>query len=144
MLRRPTRSTRTDTLFPYRTPFRSAARGIVRIFPRREAAPGFRAGRDAGDCMMNDIVGTRMVSDGKTARQIFEEVMANPGRSKFGFGEKLAIVNVDFQNAYTRIDAFKTAYETDQRQTEYANTLSHDARAQGRTENWKLGRGVWR
>src|SRR3546814_3972482 len=102
MLRRPTRSTRTDTLFPYRTPFRSAARGIVRIFPRREAAPGFRAGRDAGDCMMNDIVGTRMVSDGKTARQIFEEVMANPGRSKFGFGEKFAIVNVDFQNAYTR------------------------------------------
>src|SRR3546814_17749583 len=88
MLRRPTRSTRTDTLFPYRTPFRSAARGNVRIFTRREAAPGFRAGRDAGDCMMNDIVGTRMVSDGKTARQIFEEVMANPGRSKFGFGEK--------------------------------------------------------
>src|SRR3546814_5586349 len=73
MLRRPTRSTRTDTLFPYRTPFRSAARGNVRIFTRREAAPGFRAGRDAGDCMMNDIVGTRMVSDGKTARQIFEE-----------------------------------------------------------------------
>src|SRR3546814_14304041 len=86
--------------------------------------------------MMNDIVGTRMVSDGKTARQIFEEVMANPGRSKFGFGEKLAIVNVDFQNAYTRIDEFKTAYETDPRQIEYANTLSRGARAKGMTVIW--------
>jgi maleamate amidohydrolase len=47
-------------------------------------------------------IGTRMVSDGKTARQLFEELMANPTRNKFGFGEKLAIVNVDFQNAYTR------------------------------------------
>src|SRR3546814_2201970 len=86
--------------------------------------------------MMNDIVGTRMVSDGKTARQIFEEVMANPGRSKFGFGEKLAIVNVDFQNAYTRIDEFKTAYETDPRQIEYANTLSRGARAKGMPVIW--------
>ena len=59
------------------------------------------------------IVGTKMVSDGKTAKQIFDEVMSNPARSKFGFGTKLAIVNVDFQNAYTRIDEFKTAYETD-------------------------------
>src|SRR3546814_4850930 len=95
-----------------------AARGNVRIFTRREAAPGFRAGRDAGDCMMNDIVGTRMVSDGKTARQIFAEVMANTGRSKLGFGEKHAIVNVDFQHAYTRIDELKTAYETDPRKNE--------------------------
>ncbi len=55
---------------------------------------------------MSEIIGTRMVSDGKTARQLFEDVMANPARSKFGFGEKLAIVNVDFQNAYTRIDRY--------------------------------------
>ena len=71
------------------------------------------------------IVGTRMVCDGKTARQIFEEVMANPGRAKFGFGDKLAIVNVDFQNAYTRIDEFKTAYETDPLQIEHTLSLIH-------------------
>jgi maleamate amidohydrolase len=76
-----------------------------------------------------DIVGTKMVSDGKTARQIFEEVMANPARTKFGFGKKLAIINVDFQNAYTRIDRYKTAYETDPRQIEHANTISALARA---------------
>lgn len=82
------------------------------------------------------IVGTRMVSDGKTARQIFEELMANPTRSKFGFGEKLAIVNVDFQQAYTRIDMFKTAYETDPRQIEHVNRISRLARERGMPVVW--------
>lgn len=83
-----------------------------------------------------DVVGTRMVSDGKTARQLFEEVMANPARKKFGFGEKLAIVNVDFQQAYTRIDKFATAYETDPRQIEYANMISRLARGLGMPVVW--------
>ena len=83
-----------------------------------------------------NIVGTKMVSDGKTARQLFDEVMANPARAKFGFGDKLAIVNVDFQNAYTRIDEFKTAYETDPRQIEYVNTISRLARAKGMPVVW--------
>lgn len=82
------------------------------------------------------IVGTRMIREDKTARQIFEEVMANPGRAKFGFGKKLAIVNVDFQCAYTRIDEFKTAYETDPRQIEYTNTISALARAKGMPVIW--------
>jgi nicotinamidase-related amidase len=81
-------------------------------------------------------IGTKMVSDGKSARQIFEDVMANPARKKFGFGEKLAIVNVDFQQAYTRIDMFATAYETDPRQIVYANTLSRLARAKGMPVVW--------
>jgi len=82
------------------------------------------------------LIGTRMVSDGKTAKQLFEEVMANPARSKVGFGEKLAVVNIDFQNAYTRIDEFKTAYETDPRQIEYVNTISRLARAKGMPVVW--------
>lgn len=82
------------------------------------------------------IVGTRMISDGKTARQIFEEVIANPARAKFGFGARLAIVNVDFQNAYTRIDEFKTAYETDPRQIEYVNAISALARAKDMPVIW--------
>lgn len=82
------------------------------------------------------IPGTKMVSDGKTARQIFEEVIANPARSKFGFGQKLAIVNIDFQNAYTRIDRYKTAYETDPRQIEHVNTISALARAKGMPVVW--------
>jgi maleamate amidohydrolase len=82
------------------------------------------------------LIGTKMVSDGKTARQLFDEVMANPARKKFGFGEKLAIINVDFQQAYTRIDMFATAYETDPRQIEYANMISRLARAKGMPVIW--------
>lgn len=82
------------------------------------------------------LMGTAMVCDGRTARQIFEEVMANPARNKFGFGEKLAVVNVDFQQAYTRTDLFKTAYETDPRQIEYANRISALARAKGMPVVW--------
>lgn len=86
--------------------------------------------------MTAEIVGTRMLTEDKTARQLFEEVMANPGRKKFGFGSRLAIVNVDFQNAYTRIDEFKTAYETDPRQVEYTNTISRMARERGLPVIW--------
>lgn len=82
------------------------------------------------------IIGTRMVSDGKTARQLFDDLMASPTRRKFGFGEKAAIVNVDFQNAYTRIDEFKTAYETDPRQIDHVNVLSRLARAAGMPVIW--------
>ena len=85
---------------------------------------------------MSELIGTKMVEDGKTAKAIFEEVMANPARKKFGFGEKLAIVNVDVQQAYTRTDLFKTAYETDPRQIEYINTISALARAKDMPVIW--------
>lgn len=81
-------------------------------------------------------VGNHMVRDSRTARELFEEVMANPARRKFGFGQRLAIVNVDFQRAYTDIDTFKTAYETDPRQIEYANTLSRLARERDMPVVW--------
>jgi len=83
-----------------------------------------------------DVLGTEMISDGRTAREIFEEVLANPARRKFGFGDKLAIVNVDFQQAYTRLDLFKTAYQTDPRQIEYTNTISRLAREKGMPVIW--------
>ena len=81
-------------------------------------------------------VGTHMVRDNRTARELFEEVTANPARKKFGFGQRLAIINVDFQRAYTDIDTFKTAYETDPRQIEYANTLSRLARERDMPVVW--------
>jgi maleamate amidohydrolase len=85
---------------------------------------------------MSDIPGTRMADDGRTAKQIFDDVMANPARARFGFGQKLAIINVDFQNAYTRIDRYKTAYETDPRQIEYVNRISALARAAAMPVVW--------
>jgi maleamate amidohydrolase len=83
-----------------------------------------------------EIVGTRMIREDKTARQLFEAVMANPARNKFGFGQKLAIINVDVQQAYTRIDMFKTAYETDPRQIEHINTISRLARKKDMPVIW--------
>jgi nicotinamidase-related amidase len=77
-----------------------------------------------------------MVSDGRTARQIFDEVMANPARKKFGFGRKLALVNVDFQQAYTRIDRFATAYETDPDQIGHVNRLAALCRKKGMPVIW--------
>ncbi len=81
-------------------------------------------------------IGTRMIDDGRTAKQIFDDVMANPARARFGFGARIAIVNVDFQCAYTRIDEFKTAYETDPRQIEHVNRISAAARAAGMPVVW--------
>lgn len=70
-----------------------------------------------------------MVTSDKTARQIFEETRSNPARAKFGFGSKLAIINVDPQKSYTRPDLYpKTAYITDPNQMTYINDLSIAAR----------------
>ena len=64
----------------------------------------------------------------KTAREIFETVKANPSRAKFGFGKKAAIINIDIQKAYTCIDEFKTAYQTDPNQIQYINQINELAR----------------
>lgn len=82
------------------------------------------------------LIGTKMVEDGQTARQIFEKLIGNPERNKFGFGEKLAIVNVDVQQAYTRMDLFKTAYETDPKQIDYINQISALARLKNMPVVW--------
>ena len=69
------------------------------------------------------MIGAKMVKNNRTAKQIFNKVIANPARKKFGFGGKLAIANVDVQQAYTRTDMFKTAYESGPKQIEYINTI---------------------
>ena len=71
-----------------------------------------------------------------TARELFEEVRANPARARFGFGEKLAIVNVDPQKAYTRPDLYKTAYVTDPDQMTHIDRLSKLARSKSMPVVW--------
>jgi len=78
-----------------------------------------------------------MVSDGRTAKEIFEQIRANPARAKFGFGERLAIVNIDFQQAYTRPDLFPaSAYVTDPDQIAHTNRISALARSRGMPVIW--------
>jgi len=72
----------------------------------------------------------------KTARQIYEDVKANPTRPRFGFGRKPVVVNVDLQKAYTGLGEFATAYETDPRQLEYVNKLAELARAKNLPVVW--------
>jgi len=69
-----------------------------------------------------------METSDKTARQLYEEIKANPTRPRFGFGRKPAIVNIDLQKSYTNVGEFKTAYETDPKQMDYVNEISDLAR----------------
>ena len=71
-----------------------------------------------------------------TPRQYWDEVRANPNRAKFGFGKKAAIINIDMQRAYTDIDNFKTAYQTDPEQITYINELSALARSKNMPVIW--------
>nr|WP_293616393.1 isochorismatase family protein [Ponticaulis sp.] len=81
--------------------------------------------------------GSTMVLSDKTAREIFENVMVSPTRKAFGFGERMAIVNVDPQKAYTRPDLYpNTAYVTDPKQMEYTDQISSMARAKGLPVVW--------
>lgn len=77
-----------------------------------------------------------MESTTKTAREIYEDIRANPARKRFGYGDKAVLVNIDPQKAYTRTDLFKTAYETDPKQLDYINQLA----SVFRSLNWPV---VW-
>lgn len=77
-----------------------------------------------------------MITTDKTAKEIFQDVIANPQRVPFGFGKKAVLVNVDPQKAYTRTDLYKTAYETDPRQLEYVNALAERFRKLGWPVVW--------
>ena len=71
-----------------------------------------------------------------TPREYWTEVKANPNRAKFGFVSKAAIINIDLQRAYTDLDAFTTAYQTDPRQIEFINAISTIARSKGMPVIW--------
>jgi len=77
-----------------------------------------------------------MVLSDKTAREIFEDVKSNPARKRFGFGERMAIVNVDPQKSYTRPDLYKTGYVTDPKQMHHINEISKQLRAKGLPVIW--------
>jgi maleamate amidohydrolase len=70
-----------------------------------------------------------METSDKTARQLYEEIKANPTRPRFGFGRKPVIVNIDLQKSYTNVGEFKTAYETHPKQMDYVNEISDLARS---------------
>lgn len=72
----------------------------------------------------------------KSARQLFEEVKANPARRRFGFGRRPALINIDLQKAYTAVGEFPTAYETHPKQLDYVNQLARLFREKRRPVVW--------
>ena len=77
-----------------------------------------------------------MQTSSLTPRQYWEEVKSNPNRARFGFGEKAALINIDLQRAYTDIDSFPTAYQTNPDQIDYINRLSALARGKNMPVIW--------
>ena len=77
-----------------------------------------------------------METSDKTARELYEEIKANPTRPRFGFGRKSAVVNIDLQKAYTNVGEFKTAYETNPKQMDYVNQVSELARSKNLPVVW--------
>ena len=62
-----------------------------------------------------------MEQSDKSARQLYQEIKDKPTRPRFGFGRKVAIINVDLQKSYTNVGEFLTAYETGPKQMDYVN-----------------------
>ena len=77
-----------------------------------------------------------MEHSNKTARQLFEDIKANPTRRRLGCGNRPAIINIDLQKAYTCVGEFATAYETDPQQLAHVNQLSNALRAKGGPVVW--------
>ena len=72
----------------------------------------------------------------KSARTLYGELKARSPRPRFGFGIKVALVNVDPQKAYTLPAEYPTAYESDPRQLEYINELASQCREIGAPVVW--------
>ena len=78
----------------------------------------------------------QMQESNLTPRQYWAQVKSNPNRAKFGYGEKAALINIDLQRAYTDIETFPTAYQTDPNQIPYINQLSALARSRNMPVIW--------
>lgn len=80
--------------------------------------------------------GASLELSNKSARELFAEIKAKPTRPRFGFGRKPILINIDLQNAYTRVGEFATTYETDPRQLDYVNELADLFRAKHLPVAW--------
>jgi nicotinamidase-related amidase len=73
---------------------------------------------------------------GQTARELFEELWATPGRARYTYGRRPALINVDLQKAYTLPGEFVTAYAGDPQQFDYVNALAAACRTHGFPVVW--------
>lgn len=69
-----------------------------------------------------------MQTSNLTARELYESIKNKPPRPRLGFGNKSILINVDPQKAYTCVEKYATAYETDPKQMEYIDQLAKEFR----------------
>ncbi|ADO43054.1 isochorismatase hydrolase [Ketogulonicigenium vulgare Y25] len=67
---------------------------------------------------------------------MYEGIRQNPPRKPFGLGERVALVNIDLQRAYTDVGSFKTAYTGHPQQMDHINTLTDVCRQLGAPVIW--------
>lgn len=77
-----------------------------------------------------------MLKTDKTSKQIFEDWQANPRLPAFGMGERVALVNVDFQRRYTDTATFQSAYDGHPDQLKLTNQIAAAVRAMGMPVIW--------
>lgn len=77
-----------------------------------------------------------METSNSSARELYAAIKAKPTRPRFGFGTKPMLINIDLQNAYTKVGEFATAYETDPKQLDYVNELADAFRAKHLPVAW--------
>jgi maleamate amidohydrolase len=78
-----------------------------------------------------------LITSQATARELYQAIQAKPPKPRFGVGQRVALVNIDLQRAYTDLQAFPvSAYETDPGQLAYVNQLAAACRALGAPVVW--------
>src|SRR3546814_6579967 len=93
MIRRPPRSTRTDTLFPYTTLFRS--RTVVENYPQLASQPRFADLMVAID-EANNLINTERVRYNEAARAYNTEIRTFPSRSEEHTSELQSLMRISY------------------------------------------------
>src|SRR3546814_8385723 len=94
MRRRPPRSTRTDTLFPYTTLFRSVYARAVGAGPGAQLAADAGVGVDQHDAVLGALVGGPGRADGDAGRVV--AVQAGLGRSEEHTSELQSLMRISY------------------------------------------------
>src|SRR3546814_7725445 len=94
MIRRPPRSTRTDTLFPYTTLFRSHAQG--RDVASRPNAQSTARGPEAARPRSSDTRRTRRVDHKSRARQPHPAILPDDARSEEHTSELQPLMRISY------------------------------------------------
>src|SRR3546814_12891577 len=143
MFRRPPRSTRTDTLFPYTTLFRSGQEGLARACLGRQIDDA--AAEFAGEIRRIAFLDERRIDDVRG-----EDVERDDALQRFGAGPPRAVVQSEritvpapADVVVSAADAAKDGHALERARDTAHHRVRHDGRRQSRTRGrpsgWERG-----